>query len=184
MKNGRGTLPNALQRMKKTLLACGVPDSVSESSSLLRQVGKFFGYGEHALDFKSILVDVSRDGGDGGLHGSPLLVAVDNACRRKPRCDKLAGNPVFTTIWHQLTVQHKGTKKKRKMLREKDIVAIDGKLRAVSVFVTHQARIMEDSISEIHEAMLTLPVYLQFRREYMARNPHLPADWQVSCNVI
>ena len=70
------------------------------------------------------------------------------------------------------------------MLREKDIVSINGKLRAVSVFVVHQARIMESSISEMREAMLTLPVYLQFRTEYMALNPHLPPDWQVSYNVI
>ena len=79
-------------------------------------------------------------------------------------------------IWHQLTVPHKGKRKKRKMLREKDIVSIDGKLRAVSVWVTHQERIMENTIEEIHHDMLSLPVYLEFRAEYMALNPNLPAD--------
>lgn len=168
--------------MKKTLLACGVPDGVSEDATLLRRVGKFFGYEEHLLDFSSILVDVVQDG-DGGLHGSPLLVAVDRACSRKTRCDKLAGNPVFSLIWHELTTAHKGQRKKRKMLREKEIVSVNGKLRAVSVFVTHQERFMEDTVEEMHEAMLCLPVYLQFRKEYMALNPRLPADWQV-CVVV
>lgn len=180
MKSGRGTLPKGLQRIKKTLLACGVPDGVADSPTLLRQVGEFFGYGEHHVDFSSILVDVARDGGDGGLHGSPLLVAVDKACRRKARCDKLAGHPVFTLIWHQLTTAQKGQRKKRKMMREKEIISVNGKLRAVSVFVTHQERIMEDTIEEIRDAMLTLPVYLEFRREYMATNPRLPPDWHVS----
>ena len=92
-----------------------------------------------------------QTGGDGGLHGSPLLVAIEKSCRRKTR---RAGHPIFTVIWHALTVTHKGEKKKCKMLKEKDIVAINGKMRAVSVFVTHQRRIMEFSMREIHEAML------------------------------
>ena len=180
MKNGRGTLPKGLQRIKKTLLACGVTGGVADSPTMLREVGRFFGYGEHALDFNSILVNVARDGGDGGLHGSPLIVAVDKACRRKTRCDKLADHPVFTLIWHQLTTAQKGQRKKRKMMREKEIVSLNGKLRAVSVFVTHQERIMESTIEEIHIDMLTLSVYLEFRTNYMALNPRLPPDWQVS----
>ena len=116
---------------------------------------------------------------DCGLHGSPLLAAISKSCERKTRCDKLAGHPVFTEIWHMLTVSHKGEKKKRKMLREKDIVCINGKLRAVSVFVTHQQRIQEDSIAEIHESMLKLQIYQDFRREYMQRCPWLSPDWQV-----
>ena len=174
LKSGRGTLPTGLQRVKKTLLACGVPDTVCESESLLRHVGEFFGYPRHRLDFKSILVNVEKEGGDGGLHGSPLLVALDKSCRRKTRCDKLSGHPVFTVIWHALTTPHKGQKTKRKMLREKDILAINGKLRAVSVYVTHQARIMENTIQELHKEMLTLPAYLKFRRDYMVKNPGLP----------
>ena len=98
LKCGRGTLPSGLQRIKKTLLACGVPDSACEDPGLLRQVGAFFGFQRHLLDFKSILVNVEKDGGDSGLHGCPLLVALDKACRRKTRCDKLSGHPVFVTI--------------------------------------------------------------------------------------
>ena len=64
------------------------------------------------------------------------------------------------------------------MLREKDIVAIDGKMKAVSVFVTNQLRIMENTIAEIHSEMLRLSMYLEFRRAHMLRNPKLPADWQ------
>ena len=143
------------------------------------QVGEFFGYPYHLMDFKSILINVEKDGGDGGLHGSQLLVALDKACRRKTRCDKLAGHPVFVTIWHALTVQHKGQKKKRKMLRQKDIVTINGKMRAVSVYVTHQSRIMENTMVEIHQEMLSLPCYLSFRRDFMEKNPRLPPDWQV-----
>ena len=120
-----------------------------------------------------------QTGGDGGLHGSPLLVVIEKSCRRKTRRDKLAGHPIFTVIWHALTVTHKGEKKKHKMLKEKDIVAINGKMRAVSVFVTHQRRIMECSMREIHEAMLQLLQYLSFRTEFMLRNPKLPDDWQV-----
>jgi len=156
-----------------------VPDRVNEDPILLKQVGKFFGYDEHYVDFSSILVNVVENG-DGGLHGSPLLVAVEQACRRKTRRNKLTGNPVFTLIWHQLTTAHKGQRKKRKMMREKEIVAVNGKLRAVSVFITPQERFMENTVAEIHAAMLTLPVYLEFRREYMALNPRLPPDWQVS----
>ena len=117
-----------------------------------------------------------QTGGDGGLHGSPLLVAIEKSCRHKTRPDKLAGHPIFTVIWHALTVTHKGEKKKCKMLKEKDIVAINGKMRAVSVFVTHQRRIMECSMREIHEAMLQLPQYLSFRTEFMLINPKLPDD--------
>ena len=166
------------------MLACGVPDGVAEDSKLLREVSTFFGYGLHHVDFNSILVDVSRDGGDGGLHGSPLLLAVDKACRRKTRCDKLAGNPVFTLIWHELTTPQKGTRKVRKMLREKEIVSVNGKLRAVSVFVTHQERVMEQTVEEMHADMLRLPVYLDFRSRYMELNPRLPPDWQVSATDI
>ena len=104
------------------------------------------------------------------------MLPINKACKRKTRCDKLAGHPVFTVIWHLLTVAHKGEKKKRKMLREKDIIAVNGKMRAVSVFVTHQARIMEDTIDEIHKRMLRLPVYLEFRQQYMKMNPHLPTS--------
>lgn len=60
---------------------------------------------------------------------------------------------------------------------------MNGKLRAVSVFVTHQARIMENTIEEIHAQMLELPMYLEFRTEYMALNPRLPPDWQVSNTI-
>ena len=42
LKCGRGTLPTGLQRVKKTLLACGVPDAACEDAALLRQVGEFF----------------------------------------------------------------------------------------------------------------------------------------------
>ena len=77
LKCGRGTLTTGLQRVKKTLLAYGVPDAACEDAALLRQVGEFFGYPYHLMDFKSILVNVERDGGDGGLHGSQLLVALD-----------------------------------------------------------------------------------------------------------
>ena len=65
------------------------------------------------------------------------------------------------------------------MLREKEIISMNGKMRAVSVFVTHQERIMERSIKEIHEAMLQLPQYVEFRTAYMKLNPRLPDDWQV-----
>ena len=65
------------------------------------------------------------------------------------------------------------------MLREKDIIVINGKMRAVSVFVIHQARIMERSIGEMHTEMKTLPEYLEFRADYMALNPRLPPDWHV-----
>ena len=164
--------------MKKTLLACGVPEKASEDAALLRAVGSFFGFGKHHLDFKSILVHVD-DNAEGGLHNSPLLVALDNACRRKTRTDKLSGHPVFTVIWHALTTPHKGERKKRKMLRDKDIVCVNGKMRAVSVFVTHQERMMVGTIQEMHAQMLEMPVYLQFRREFMALNPRLPPDWQV-----
>ena len=179
LKTGRGTLPTKLQRVKKTLLACGVPHEATEDARLLHQVGSFFGYPAHHLDFKSILVDVERDGGDGGLHGSKLLVALDNACQRKTRKDKLAGHPVFQLIWHSLTVPHKGQKQTRKMLRQKDIISLNGKMRAVSVFVTHQSRIMENTMKEIHQEMLSLPCYLSFRKDYMQKNPKLPPDWQV-----
>ena len=179
LNSGRGTLPTGLQRVKKTLLACGVPDAASEDPVLLRQVASFFGYAEHNLDFKSILVNVERDGGDGGLHGSQLLVALDNACQRKTRKDKLAGHPVFELIWHSLTVPHKGQKKKRKMLRRKDIISVNGKMRAVSVYVTHQSRVMEYTMKEIHQQMLGLPCYLAFRGDFMQKNPKLPRDWQV-----
>ena len=101
LKCGRGTLPTGLQRVKKTLLACGVPDAACEDAVLLRQVGEFFGYPYHLMDFKSILVNVERDGGDGGLHGSQLLVALDKVCRRKTRCDKIPGHPV---LWHHKEV--------------------------------------------------------------------------------
>ena len=77
LKCGRGTLTTGLQRVKKTLLAYSVPDAACEDAALLRQVGEFFGYPYHLMDFKSILVNVERDGGDGGLHGSQLLVALD-----------------------------------------------------------------------------------------------------------
>ena len=137
LKTGRGTLPTGLQRVKKTLLTCGVPDQACEDAQLLRQVAQFFGYSQHQLDFKSILVNVEQEGGDGGLYGSQLLVALENACQRKTRRDKLAGHPVFTLIWHTLTVPHKGKKQKHKMLRRKDIISINGKMRAVSVYVTH-----------------------------------------------
>ena len=179
LKCGRGTLPRGLQRIKKTLLACGVPDNACEDAELLYRVAAFFGFHEHHLDFKSILVHVD-DGADGGLHGSPLLVALDQSCRRKSRCDKLSGHPVFTVIWHELTTAHKGERKKRKMMRQKDIISVNGKMRAVSVFVTHQERMMEDTVEEIHARMLTLPAYLAFREEYMALNPRLPPDWQVA----
>ena len=94
LKFGRGTLTTGLQRVKKTsLLACGVPDAACEDASLLRDVGNFFGYPRHLMDFKSILVHVERDGeDDGGLHGSPLVVALDKSCHRKTRCDKLSGH--------------------------------------------------------------------------------------------
>ena len=61
LKCGRGTLPSGLQRIKKTLLACGVPDSACEDPGLLRQVGAFFGFQRHLLDFKSILFNVEKD---------------------------------------------------------------------------------------------------------------------------
>ena len=70
------------------------------------------------------------------------------------------------------------------MLRDKDIVAIDGKMRAVSVYVTYQSRIiMEDTMVEVHQQMLSLPCYLSFRRDFMEKNPRLPQDWQV-CLII
>ena len=60
LKRGRGTLPSGLQRVQKTLLACGVPEAASESADVLRDVGLFFGFQNHLLDFKSILVNVDR----------------------------------------------------------------------------------------------------------------------------
>ena len=35
-------------------------------------------------------------------------------------------------------------------------MAVNGKMRAVSVYVTHQCRIMEATIQETHQEMLTL----------------------------
>ena len=58
LKRGRGTLPTGLQRVKKTLLACGVPSEAAENEGLLCRVGEFFGFQRHLLDFKSILVHV------------------------------------------------------------------------------------------------------------------------------
>ena len=168
--------------MKKTLLACGVPEEAQENEALLRDVGSFFGFPKHHMDFRSILVHVDESG-EGGLYNSPLLVALENACRRKTRTDKLSGNPVFTVIWHALTTPHKGERKKRKMLRDKDIVAVNGKMRAVSVYVTHQERMMEGTIQEMHAKMLVMPVYLQFRSDHMALNPRLPPDWQVGLGL-
>ena len=147
-------------------------------------MAQFFGYSQHQLDFKSILVNVEQEGGDGGLYGSQLLVALENACQRKTRRDKLAGHPVFTLIWHTLTVPHKGKKQKRKMLRRKDIISINGKMYAVSVYVTHPSRIMEDTMKEIYQKMLGLACYLAFRTDFMQKNPRLPPDWQVSCILV
>ena len=60
LKTGRGTLPTGLQRVKKTLLVCGVPSRVTEDAALLRAVGSFFGFQRHMMDFESILVNVEE----------------------------------------------------------------------------------------------------------------------------
>ena len=65
------------------------------------------------------------------------------------------------------------------MLWEKEIISINGKMRAVSVFITHQLRIMENTLREMHAEMLILPIYIEFRATHMTRNPRLAADWQV-----
>ena len=132
-----GTLCKEEQRVKSTLLACSIkPEHVSDPIRV-QKLGIFLGYTSHAADFRHLMSNVS----DSVYDMNPLLSAIEKGCRRTRRVGATAGNPIFTTIWHAATTAHKGTKKRRKMLREKEMVVINGKLKAVSVFVCHQRRV-------------------------------------------
>ena len=134
-----GTLPKAEQRVKSTLLACSIKEQDLNDNTKIRALGKFFGYTGHHADFRHLMSYVQDS--YTSSNNNALLTAIENGCRRTRRVDAISGNPIWTIIWHAATTEHKGTKKRRKMLREKQMVVVNGKLKAVSVFLCHQRRI-------------------------------------------
>ena len=133
----RCTLPKEEQRVKATLLASSIEPHDLIDHQKVRALGIFFGYTGHSADFQH-LMSYLKD----SLHDrNPLLSAIEKGCRRTRRIDSITGHPIWTTIWHAATTPHKGTKKRRKMLREKELVVVNGKLKSVSVFVSHQRRV-------------------------------------------
>lgn len=138
-----GTLPKSEQRVKSTLLACSIKEQDLNDTPKILALGKFFGYAGHQSDFRHLMSYVQDSY---KTSSNPLLTAIENGCRRTRRVDAISGHPIWTLIWHAATTEHKGIKKRRKMLREKQMVVVDGKLKAVSVFLCHQRRIQVNAL--------------------------------------
>ena len=105
---------------------------------------------------------------------------LQSHCSRKTRRDKLTGDPIWEAIWHQFTDVKKGQSFRSKMLYNKRIYdAQSEKWIWQSKWVRHARRYMVHKMAEMRAMVLKWPPYLEWRSNFLARNPQICRDWHV-----
>ena len=141
----------------------------------LRDLARVCGYGNNPARLSALNAAKSS--------AETMQELVDNlgeTAKRKTRCDKLSGDPIWMRAWHEFTEVKKGQSFRSKMVcheRVKDEAT--KKMVWKSTWLRHPKRYMVYKIAEVHDKVLKWPPYLEWREKYLERNPKIPKTWHV-----
>ena len=96
----------------------------------------------------------------------------------KPRCDKMAGDPIWTLAWHTFMAVKKGQSFRCHIVKTAR-VKVGSKYVWETEWARHQKRYMSMKMREFHAAVLKWSPYLEWRETYLSKNPKVSRDWHV-----
>ena len=109
-----------------------------------------------------------------------LLSSDSVRAKFKERKDKLSGEPIWREAWHHFMDLKKGQSFRCNIVRTKRIKdPVTGKQIWKTEWERHQKRFMSIKMSQFREQVLKWEPYIRWRRQYLAKNPKIPRDWQV-----
>ena len=146
--------------------------SCSSAEMSNRQVARVFGYGNNPARISPLYkAKINSE------NAKQFVENVAATAVQKTRRDKLAGDPIWTRVWHQFTEVKKGQQFRSKLICSKRVYNAEAqKWVRESKWLRHPKRFMCHRIDEVHSMTLKWPPYLTWRAEYLAKNPKLPAD--------
>ena len=161
--------------LRRNLLAGGAHGPLSQEKISLRELSRICGYGNNPARIGAV-----NDAKKTAETIEELLDNVHETAKRKPRCDKLEGDPIWTKAWHEFTAVKKGQAFRSKMVYHERVQdEATQKMVWKSTWLRHPKRYMVHKIEEVHQMVLKWPPYLEWREGYLRRNPRLPRTWHV-----
>ena len=140
-----------------------------------REVARAFGYGSNPSRVGPLCKAKAT-----ATNAQELAANVQATAKQKKRRDKLAGDPIWTQIWHEFTEVKKGQQFRSKLISSERVYNSETKKYVrESKWLRHPKRFMSAKVEEVHAMTLQWGPYLHWRRNYLEQNPSLPADWHV-----
>ena len=144
----------------------------------LRQLARVCGYGSNHMRVQPLFACKQKANTIDHLVNNPTFRGVQSTRR-----DKFMDDPIWCQCWHEFTSVKKGQQYRCKIVKTERVKVGEGKEAKwvqQTQWLRHQKRFMAYKMKQFRQKVIAWPPYQLWRSSYLARNPRLPNNWEVS----